>query len=76
MFQANVDPLKNLLMFVFSQHVTPDETRRWIGELPGLLHSLKPGFKLLSDFSGVESIDLACAPDIEKSMDLLNQIGK
>jgi len=75
MFQANADPSKNLLTFAFSQHVTPDETRRWKGELPGLLTQLKPGFNLLSDFSGVESIDLACAPDIESAMDLLNQAG-
>ena len=59
MFQANADPSKNLLTFTFSQNVTPDETRRWNAELSGLLAKLKPGFKLLSDFSGVESIDIA-----------------
>ena len=75
MFQANADSSKNLLTFTFSQHVTPEETRRWNGDLPGLLAQLKPGFKLLSDFSGVESIDVACAPDIERSMDLLNKAG-
>jgi len=75
MFLANVDQSKNLLTFVFSQDVTPEETHRWKAELPDSLAKLKPGFKLLSDFSGVESIDLACAPDIKEAMDLLNQAG-
>jgi hypothetical protein len=75
MFQASADPSKNQLTFVFSGAVTPDETTRWKRELPNLLATLKPGFKLFSDFSGVESIDLACAPDIEQVMDLLNKAG-
>jgi hypothetical protein len=75
MFQANADSSKNLLTFSFSGAVTRDETTRWKRELPGLLRQLKPGFKLLSDFSGVESIDFACAPDIEEVMDLLNKAG-
>jgi hypothetical protein len=72
MFLAEVDPPKNLLTFAFTQNVTSDETRRWKEGLPDLLSKLKPGFKLLSDFSGVESMDLACAPDIEIVMDLLD----
>lgn len=75
MFHAEADPTKNLLTFSFSQHVTSEETRRWKSELPEMLARLKPGFKLLSDFSGVESIDLACAPDIEEVMTLLNKAG-
>lgn len=75
MFQASTDPSQNLLKFAFSGNVTPNETARWKNELPNLLAQLKSGFKLLSDFSGVESIDLACAPDIEVVMDLLNKAG-
>jgi hypothetical protein len=75
MFLASADPSENLLTFTFSQDVIPEETRRWKRELPNLLAKLKPGFKLLSDFSAVESIDVACAPDIEEVMDLLNKAG-
>jgi hypothetical protein len=75
MFQANADSSKNLLRFAFSGAVTREETIRWKNELPGLLAELKPGFKLLSDFSGVESIEFASAPDIEYAMDLLNKAG-
>ena len=75
MFQAEVDSSKNLLTFAFSGRVTREETTRWKNELPNLLTKLKPDFKLLSDFSGVESIDVACAPDIETVMDSLNKAG-
>ena len=75
MFQANADPSKNLLTFAFSGQVSHDETARWKKEIPGLLAKLKTGFKLLSDFSGVESFELASAPDIEEVMDLLNKAG-
>jgi hypothetical protein len=75
MFDAKADPSKNLLQFSFSGIITRAETTRWKGDMPGLLARLKSEFKLLSDFSGVESIDLACAPDVEEVMDLLNQAG-
>jgi len=75
MFQAHTDPSKNLLTFAFSGKITRNETTRWKGELPAQLAGLKSGFKLLSDFSGVESIDVHCAPDIEVVMDLLNRAG-
>jgi len=75
MFDAKADPSKNLLLFSFSGNITPGETTRWKGDMPGLLAQLKPEFKLLSDFSGVESIDVACAPDVEQVMDLLNKAG-
>ncbi|HEX4265080.1 MAG TPA: hypothetical protein VH597_12135 [Verrucomicrobiae bacterium] len=75
MFQVETNPAENLLKFAFSGSVTTDETARWRAQLDGLLKQLRPGFKLLSDFSGVESIDVACAPDIEFVMELLNKAG-
>lgn len=75
MFQAEIDKSQNLLKFVFSGRVTPEETKRWREKLAVLLGELKPGFKLLSDFSGVESMDLACAPDIESSMEACDKAG-
>jgi hypothetical protein len=75
MFDAKADPSKNLLTFSFSGNITRSETTRWKGELPGLLSQLKPEFKLLSDFSRVESFEVACAPDIEEVMDSLNKAG-
>jgi len=75
MFEAKADTSENLLTFAFSGNVTRSETTRWKGELPSLLARLKTGFKLLSDFSGVESFEVGCAPDVEEAMDLLNEAG-
>ena len=75
MFEAKTDPSQNLLTFAFSGKVIRSETTHWKNELPGQLATLKSGFKLLSDFSRVESFDVACAPDVEVVMDLLNEAG-
>lgn len=75
MFQIETDPAKNLLQFVFSGRVTREDTTRWKEALPQALAQLKPGFKLLTDLSGLDSMDADCAPDIEWSMDALNKAG-
>jgi hypothetical protein len=75
MFQLEIDKSKNLMKSVFSQRVTADETRQWREKLDGMLSELKPDFRLLSDLSGLESMELACAPDIEWSMERFSKAG-
>lgn len=75
MFRAEADKSKNLLRFSFSGRVTPEETARWRDKLPGLLAELAPAFKLLNDFSALDSMDVACAPDIEFGMELCDKAG-
>lgn len=75
MVHAEVDSTKNLLKMTFSQRVTVEETRDWRQKLPALLAQLKPGFKSLNNFTGMESMDRACAPDIEFVMDRCNEAG-
>jgi hypothetical protein len=75
MFQIEADQPKNLLKMVFSGHVTPVETHAWREKLAAILGELRPGFKLLVDFTTLESMDYACAPDIEYAMDLCNKTG-
>lgn len=75
MFQIETDKSKNLLHFVFSGHVTPEETRRWREQLCQFVVTLQPGFALLSDLSGLELMDLECVPDIEWSMEALDEAG-
>jgi hypothetical protein len=75
MFKAEVDKSKNLLKFVFSKHVTLEEMRHWREELTVLINEVKPGFKLLSDMSGLEAMDPECAHEIEIGMDLCNHAG-
>src|ERR1035438_9656861 len=64
MFQAEVDKTKNLLKISYAQHVGPEDTKRGEEELPVLLADLRPGFRLLTDLSALESMDLACGPYI------------
>jgi hypothetical protein len=75
MFQIETDKTKNLLRFVFSGHVTPEETRRWREQLCKFLVDLQPDFTLLSDLSALDVMDIECAPDIEWSMDALDEAG-
>jgi hypothetical protein len=75
MFQLGVDKSKNLLKITYAQHVGPGDTKRVEEELPPLLADVRPGFRLLTDMSGLESMDLACVPYIRRMMDLCNKKG-
>ena len=54
----------------YSQHVGVDEMRRCLGTVRDLMASLKPDFFLLTDLSNLESMDVACAPELGAIMDL------
>ena len=73
MFQIGTDKAKNRLQFTFSGHVTAEETRRWREQLCQFVTALQPGFSLLTDLSGLDSMDIDCVPDIEWSMDALDE---
>jgi hypothetical protein len=75
MFQVEVDKAKNLLRISYAQHVGPEDTQLVEEKIPGLVPDLRPGFRLLTDLSGLESMDLACVPYMERMMDLCNQKG-
>ena len=75
MFQAEVDKSKNLLKISYAQHVGPEDTKHGAERIRVLLADVQPGFRLLTDLSGLESMDLACVPHIERVMDLCNKKG-
>jgi len=75
MFQVEVDKSRNLLRINYAQHVGPEDTKGVEERVPTLLPELRPGFRLLTDLSGLESMDLACVPYIKRMMDRCNQIG-
>ena len=58
-------------------HVKGAELQRGTPELEKLLVELKPGFRLLADLSRVDTMDMACVPELGKAMELLerHQIG-
>jgi hypothetical protein len=75
MFQIETDKSKNLLHFSFSQHVTAEETAHWRSQICAALSAMQRGFTLLSDLSSLDLMDLDCAPDIEWSMEALDEAG-
>ena len=75
MYQVAVDQSQNLLKITYAQHVGPEDATRVEAEIPPLLAQLRPGFRLLTDLSGLDSMDLACAPYIRRMMDVCNKKG-
>jgi hypothetical protein len=75
MFEAEVDPSKNLITIRYSQMVSPEDSRLGAERCEVLVTELKPGFRLLGDLTGLESMDLGCLPHIRRTMDLLNKHG-
>ena len=75
MYEVDFDKTKNLLKFSYAQHVGPEDTKAVTEKTAALLPELRPGFRLLTDLSGLESMDVACLSDIRRMMDVLNQKG-
>jgi anti-anti-sigma regulatory factor len=70
-----VDQSQNLLLIRYSGLVAAEETEKGIEEIRAGLAKLQLGFRLLADLTDLERMDVACAPFIERSMDLCNQKG-
>jgi hypothetical protein len=70
MFLVEVDPSKRLFIIRFAQRVSADEVRQCREQARALLTETKPGFRLLTDLSRLESMDTSCAPEIGAMMDL------
>jgi len=75
MFEVEADPARNLMVMTFRKHVGPAELAQGRAHVTAALEALQPGFRLLTDLSGLDSMDYACAPEIEATMDLLRKKG-
>jgi hypothetical protein len=69
------DESRNLLLIRYHGLVTPEETEAGLEEIRSGLAKLKRGFRLLADLSELTSMNVGCAPFIEKAMDLCNEKG-
>jgi hypothetical protein len=70
-----VDEPRRLLVIRFSGTVAAEETEKGLEDIRAGLARLKIGFRLLADLTALESMDVKCAPFIERAMDLCNEKG-
>ena len=70
MFFVTSNKPKKLLYMSFIHHVTVAELQRGLADMEALLAELPSGYKLLVDLERLQSMDLACADEIGKIMEL------
>jgi hypothetical protein len=75
MIKAQADKANNLLRVTYAQRVEPAEMKRALEQLRRLLADMESGFRLLTDLSGLEEMDLACEPVMKAMMDLCDDKG-
>jgi hypothetical protein len=75
MFLATINKPKQLLFFTFIGLVRPEELARGREEAIVLMTDLNPGFRVLADFTHLDSMSVGCAAEIGKTMELCEQKG-
>ncbi len=63
------------MRITFSQDVDEPQAQRCRGEIETALAKMQPGFRVLTDLSGLASMDIACAEAIRQIMDLCRDNG-
>ena len=71
MYSVEIDRSKRLLVISATQKVTVAEAKLVAERIHELLGDIAPGFRVLADFRGLESMDSAAARHIAKIMDAL-----
>jgi anti-anti-sigma regulatory factor len=75
MYSSEIDESVNLLTVRYTGHVDAEQTRRCAKECESAVQKLHPGFRLLSDMSDLEQMDLDCVPHLKRMMDLCDKGG-
>lgn len=77
MFLVTINRTKQLMYFGYIGHVVAEDLQRSAIDLETMLAEMPSGFKLLADFTRLESMDTACVPEIGKAMELFDrhQVG-
>jgi anti-anti-sigma regulatory factor len=71
MYAVELDRSKRLLVISAAQKVTAEEAKMAAQRIRELLQDITPGFRVLADFRGLQSMDSAAVPHIAKIMDAL-----
>jgi len=75
MFLATINKPKQLLYPSFIANVEVAQMAQSWDEIVALVAELKPGFRVLTDMSRLDSIGVDCRTEISKSMELLDEKG-
>jgi anti-anti-sigma regulatory factor len=75
MYQSEIDESKNFLAVRYTGIVDDQQTARCAKECEVAVQKLRAGFRLLTDLSGLERMDLACVPSMKRMMDLCDKAG-
>ncbi len=75
MVLAETNKVKGFLHLSFIGHVQAEELNQGRDEVVLLLAELPAGFRLITDLSHLESMDMACGEEIARMMDLCEQKG-
>lgn len=75
MFIATINKPKQLLFLTYVGRVRAEDLASYREEINTLLAELSPGFRLLVDFCRLESMDRDCAPEVGRTMELLDCKG-
>jgi GYF domain 2 len=72
-YAVEADTANDLLVIRYRDSVGSSDVERCAVEVSKALTSLKPGFRLLADFTDLESMDATCAPHLRHIMRLCNE---
>lgn len=75
MFKVETDEKRNLMTITYSGNVEPLELVLGRPNLTAALTTVRPGFRLLTDLSGLIEMEYACATEVEAMMDLVRKKG-
>ena len=73
MYAVELDQSKRLLVISAAQKVTAEEAKMAAQRVREVLQDVAPGFRVLADFRGLESMDSAAARHIAEMMDALSE---
>jgi len=75
MFHAEVDTSQRVLTMSFGQHVDSDEMKSCLEKVRVMLVDIRPGFRLLTDLTSLESMDADCSTNLGEMMSLCDAKG-
>jgi hypothetical protein len=74
-WEIQEDVSRNLIQISYRGHIGVAESKAAGERVASLLSQMSRGFTLLADLSGLDSMELDCAPYISKLMDTLRESG-